>query len=173
MRTSEIANDTETSELDSQWAVVMHFLPRGWQDAAWTYGAITRLRAIQSAEALLRLFFAYAWNDWSLRTTAAWARRIGLADISDVAVLKRLRHASAWLGFNLGSMVSIAGHRHRAEEPMPAGAHRWHHHSTPGQQGDHMAPPCTVASGHGSVGARRIDGCAWRRIPDAITVASR
>ena len=79
----------------------MHFLPQGWQDAAWTYGAITRLRAIQSGEALLRLIFAYSWNDWSLRTTAAWARRIGLADISDVAVLKRLRHASAWMGFIL------------------------------------------------------------------------
>ena len=58
MRTRELANDTETSELDSQWAVVMHFLPQGWQDAEWTYGAITRLRAIPSAEALLRLIFA-------------------------------------------------------------------------------------------------------------------
>ncbi len=55
MRTREIANDTKTSELDNQWAVVMHFLPQGWQDAAWTYGAISRLRAIQSAEELLRL----------------------------------------------------------------------------------------------------------------------
>ncbi len=87
----------------------MHFLPQGWQDAAWTYGAITRLRAIQSAEALLRLSFAYAWNDWSLRTTAALARRIGLADISDVAVLKRLRHASAWLGFILDQWFRSQG----------------------------------------------------------------
>ena len=73
-------------------------MPAGWQDAAWTTGAIARRRAIQSAEALLRLIFAYAWNDGSLRTTAAWARRIGLAEVSDVAVLKRLRHAPAWLG---------------------------------------------------------------------------
>lgn len=109
MKTSQLANDTETSELDSQWAVVMHFLPKGWQDAAWTYGAITRLRAIQSAEALLRLIFAYSWNDWSLRTTAAWARRIGLADISDVAVLKRLRHASAWLGYILDQWFRSQG----------------------------------------------------------------
>ncbi len=86
------------SSLDEQWSILLHFLPQGWQDAAWAFGAITRLRAIQSAEALLRLILAYAWNDWSLRTTAAWAARIGLADISDVAVLKRLRHAPAWLG---------------------------------------------------------------------------
>lgn len=109
MKTSQIANDIETSEIDSQWAVVMQFLPKGWQDAAWTYGAITRLRAIRSPEELLRLIFAYAWNDWSLRTTAAWARRIGLADISDVAVLKRLRHASAWLGFILDQWFRSQG----------------------------------------------------------------
>ncbi len=83
---------------EKQWNTLLHFLPPGWQDAAWTSGAITRLRAVQSAEALLRMALAYAWNDWSLRTTAAWAKRIGLADLSDVALLNRLRHAHAWLG---------------------------------------------------------------------------
>ncbi len=89
--------------------VVLHFLPKGWQDAAWTFGAITRLRAIQSAETLLRLILAYAWNDWSLRTTAARARRSGLAEVSDVAVLKRLHHASAWLGHLLDQWLRSQG----------------------------------------------------------------
>lgn len=84
--------------LEEEWTMLRQFLPAGWQDAAWTTGAITRRRAIQSADAWLRLIFAYAWNDWSRRTTVAWARRIGLADLSDGAVLKRLRHAPAWLG---------------------------------------------------------------------------
>ena len=87
--------------LEEQWQILLHFLPKGWQDAAWTLGAIIRRRAIESAESLLRLVLAYAWNDWSLRSTAAWAGRIGLADLSDVAVLKRLRHAHAWLGYLL------------------------------------------------------------------------
>lgn len=56
--------------------------------------AIARLRVVPSAETLLRIIFAYAWNDWSLRTTAAWAHRMTLVDLSDVAVLKR----PAWLG---------------------------------------------------------------------------
>ena len=94
---------------NEQWAVLLHFLPQGWQDAAWTCGAIARLRVIQSAEALLRIIFAYAWNDWSLRTTAAWASRIGLADLSDVAVLKRLRHAPAWLGHLLDQWFRSQG----------------------------------------------------------------
>ena len=87
-----------SNPLEDQWEMLLHFLPKGWQDAAWTKGAITRLRAIQSATDLLRLILVYAWNDWSLRNTAAWAKRMGLADLSDVAVLNRLRHAPAWLG---------------------------------------------------------------------------
>lgn len=41
---------------------------------------------------------AYAGNDGSLRPPSAWAKRIGRADLSDVALLNRLRHAHAWLG---------------------------------------------------------------------------
>ncbi len=89
------------AEFDEQWTFLLRFLPQGWQDAAWSTGAIRRLRVVSSPADLLRLIFAYSWNDWSLRTTAAWASRTGLADMSDVAVLKRLRHAPAWLGFIL------------------------------------------------------------------------
>ncbi len=52
--------------LEEQWSLWLRFLPPGWQDAAWTQGAMTRLRAIASAEAFLRLILVYAWNDWSL-----------------------------------------------------------------------------------------------------------
>ena len=62
-----------------------------------------------SAEALLRLILAYAWNDWSLRTTAAWARRAGVAALSDVALLKRFRHAPAWLGYLLDQWLRARG----------------------------------------------------------------
>jgi hypothetical protein len=40
--TNEMANETETSELDNQGAIVMPWLPQGWQNAAGTDGAITR-----------------------------------------------------------------------------------------------------------------------------------
>ena len=69
--------------LEDHWEMLLHVLPKGWQDAVWTTGTITRLRAIQSATGLLRLIMVYAWNDWSLRNTAAWAKRMGLADLSD------------------------------------------------------------------------------------------
>ena len=98
-----------SNPLEDQWAILRNFLPPGWQDAAWTRGAITRLRAIQSAADLLRLILVYGWNDWSLRTTAAWAKRTGLADMSDVAVLNRLRHAPAWLGSILAAWFRAQG----------------------------------------------------------------
>ena len=101
--------DPQTSTLDDQWAILLHGLPPGWKDAAWTCGVITRLRAMPSAEAVLRLILAYAWHDGSLRTTAAWARRTGLADLSDVAVLKRWRHAPAWLGHLLDQWFRTHG----------------------------------------------------------------
>ena len=36
--------------------------------------------------------------DWSLRLVGAWLVMSGLADISDVAILRRLRHSQRWLG---------------------------------------------------------------------------
>ena len=57
-----------------------------------------RRREIRNAADYLRLCMAYSVCDMSLRQTAAWATATGLADLSDVAVLKRLRAAPAWLG---------------------------------------------------------------------------
>ena len=162
-----------SNPLEDQWEMLLHFLPKGWQDAAWTKGAITRLRAIQSATDLLRLILVYAWNDWSLRNTAAWAKRMGLADLSDVAVLNRLRHAPAWLGGDFGSMVPIARYWYRAHEPISAGAHRWQYDSTSREQREHVAAACAMAFEHGPVGTRGTDGYAWCRIPHAFTIASR
>ncbi len=44
--------------LERAWALWLRFLPPGWQDAAWTQGAIIRLRAMAAAEALLHLMLA-------------------------------------------------------------------------------------------------------------------
>lgn len=65
-------------------------------------GALTRRRGIDSAATLLRLAFMYALGGSSLRQTAALAAGSGLADVSDVALLKRFRKCGAWLGELLG-----------------------------------------------------------------------
>lgn len=53
-----MARTNRPVSLEEQWPLLLRFLPPGWQDAAWTQGAITRLRAVVSAEALLRLILA-------------------------------------------------------------------------------------------------------------------
>jgi hypothetical protein len=52
---------------------------------------------VESAGDLLRLALRYGPGGQSLRSTAAWAEMGGVASISDVALLNRLRKASDWL----------------------------------------------------------------------------
>jgi len=81
------------------WEDVLALLPEGYEEAAFELEALQRRRQIQSAGDLLRLAMAYSVCDLSLRLTAGWASLQGLAELSDVAVLKRLRAASDWLGW--------------------------------------------------------------------------
>jgi len=59
--------------------------------------AFVRPREITCAVDLLRFIFAYCLGKWGLRLTAAWGDGIGLASISNVALLSRLRNAVPWL----------------------------------------------------------------------------
>src|SRR5690349_1674866 len=69
-------------------------------------GALVRRRAIRSAETLLRLVLVYSLCGLSLRATAAWAQAQGLARVSDVALLKRLRKAAPWVGQVLAAKLA-------------------------------------------------------------------
>ncbi len=144
-----------------------HCWPAGWEGAAWATGAIARRRVIPSTDALLPLIFASAWNDGSLRATAARARRIGLAPVSDVAVLKRLRHAPAWLGPLRDQWFRTHGGGGRRAAPRAGRPGRWAYDPTPGQSGDPLAPPRPVESRDGVLGASRADGRSWRGVAHA------
>jgi hypothetical protein len=61
------------------------------------FGAFEKARKIKCAVDHLRLVLAYCWGTRGLRLTAAWAEAIGLASLSNVAVLKRLRKSADWL----------------------------------------------------------------------------
>lgn len=105
-----------TESLEHQWQHLLTFLPPADQldESAKTWGAIRRKRAVGSASKLLRLALAYGFCGYSLRQTAAWATTAEVAALSDVALLKRLRNASDWLGYLLG--LKLAGR----VEPAPA-----------------------------------------------------
>jgi hypothetical protein len=59
--------------------------------------ALVRRREITKAIDLLRMILAYSICDWSLRTVGAWCVTIGIGNLSDVGVLKRLRKSRLWL----------------------------------------------------------------------------
>jgi hypothetical protein len=76
--------------------------------------AFLRARVIESAVDLLRMILAYCLGERGLRSTAAWATAIGLVDISNVALLYRLRRCGDWLALLVGQALAChapaAGH---------------------------------------------------------------
>jgi hypothetical protein len=94
--------------LQEQWESLLAVLPRGFdlEKTLRESGALVRRRAIRSAETLLRLLLFYGLCNQSLRATAAWAQDQGVARLSDVALLKRLRQAAPWIGQHLTAKLA-------------------------------------------------------------------
>jgi hypothetical protein len=82
--------------LDEDWELLLELFPVGWEQTAVLSGALERLRGFASARDLLRVLLLHVGRGYSLRESAVRARQAGLADISDVAILKRLRKAGEW-----------------------------------------------------------------------------
>src|SRR3981081_4410739 len=70
--------------------------------------AFLRPREITNAVDLLRLILAYCLGERGLRLTAAWATSVGLVDISNVALLYRLRQCGDWLAMLVGQTLACA-----------------------------------------------------------------
>ena len=67
--------------------------------------AFLRPRAVKCAVDLLRLILAYCLGGMGLRSTSAWAESSGLADLSKVALLQRLRNCGAWMEHLAGKLL--------------------------------------------------------------------
>jgi Transposase DDE domain len=70
--------------------------------------AFLRPRQITNAVDLLRLILAYCLGKHGLRLTAAWATAVGFVDISNVALLYRLRQCGDWLALLVGHALAGA-----------------------------------------------------------------
>lgn len=79
------------------WPVLLGLFPAGWEQEGRSSGAIRRLRGFASVEALLHTLLLHVGCGWSLRETAVQAKLAGIADVSDVTLLNRLRDAEPWL----------------------------------------------------------------------------
>jgi hypothetical protein len=88
--------EQELGGLREDWTLVERMLPEGWEAKARELGAIQRARGIADARTLLRVLLIHLSEGCSLRETAVRAAQGGLAEVSDVALLKRLRGCGAW-----------------------------------------------------------------------------
>lgn len=82
---------------DENWAVIESLLPEGWEDKIKELGAYQRKRAFAGPAELLRTLLIHVAEGYSFRVTATIAEEGGLADVTDVALNKRLRLAGEWL----------------------------------------------------------------------------
>src|ERR1700685_1891939 len=89
-------NETPNA-LAEDWDLLMSFFPADWRKQAETCGALKGLRQDKSAEFYLRVLLMHLGCGFSLRETMVRAKQARLADLSDVALLKRLRKSKAWL----------------------------------------------------------------------------
>ncbi len=84
------------------------------QSLARARRAIVRSRKLGQAQQLLRLAWLYGPGGMSLRTAAGWASGSGLAELSDVAVLKALRRMADWMEALVGTALAS-----RLEQAIP------------------------------------------------------
>ena len=87
----------ESLSFEEDWSVVASLLPSGWREKARELKAYQRLRRFKSPDELLRTLLIHFGEGCSLRETSARVKEGGIAEISDPAILKRVRLASSWL----------------------------------------------------------------------------
>jgi len=85
------------SAVDEDWQVLVGLFPPGWEELGRSAGAVARLRGFSSVNEVLRTLLLHVGCGWSLRETAVQAKLAGIADVSDVTLLNRLRQAESWL----------------------------------------------------------------------------
>jgi len=98
----------ERKRVQDQWP---HLVERLGGEAkvnelAYSTGAFVRKREVRSPVDLLQMLMIWAVGERSLRETVEVASEAGLAELSDVALLKRLKRASPWIGGLLGEMLT-------------------------------------------------------------------
>ena len=90
---------THDSLLNELWSTTLTRLGGETRiaDLARETRAFLRPREVKSAVDLLRIILAYCLGGMGLRSTSVWAASVGLADLSNVALLGRLRNSTEWM----------------------------------------------------------------------------
>lgn len=83
--------------INEDWDVVKSFFPKNWHWLAKRKKALKGLRKDKDPEQLLRSLLVHLGCGYSLRETSVRIRQSKISDLSDVALLKRLKKSKDWL----------------------------------------------------------------------------
>lgn len=83
--------------MTEDWPVLLSFFPENWVELASQTSALKGLRKDKEAENYLRTLLIHIGCGYSLRETVTRAKLANIADISDAALVGRLRKAKDWL----------------------------------------------------------------------------
>jgi len=86
-----------TIKMDDDWQILVSVFPRNWQELGTQMQATNYMRGFSSAEVLLRTILLHIGRGYSLKETASRARVAKLAEVSSVALFKRLKKSEEWL----------------------------------------------------------------------------
>jgi hypothetical protein len=95
--------------LDESWELLLSLFPAGWEQQAVLLGAVERLRGFASIRELLRVLLLHVGKGYSLRETVVRAKQAGLAEVSDVTLLNRLRQAELWWRWLCTALLAESG----------------------------------------------------------------
>jgi hypothetical protein len=83
--------------LPEEWAILRGWLPPDLDQKARDLGFLQRARGLTDSERWLRLILMHVAGGLSLEQAVVRADELGIAQVSAVALFKRLRNAEAWL----------------------------------------------------------------------------
>ena len=144
-----MSTKTETElQTERDFEYLLTFLPPGWELKAKELGALRRCRKFQDAQVLLRILLIHLTEGCSLRETAVRARQGGLADVSDVAIMDRLRQAEEWFRWMNTELMARWIVRH----PVAVFGKRWNVRVVDGTQVNEPGPTGSSWRIHYAVG---------------------
>lgn len=106
---------------ETDFDFLLTFLPPDWERKAKELGALLRCRKFNNAQVLLRILLIHLAEGCSLRETAVRARQGGLADVSDVAIMDRLRQTEEWFRWMNSELMA----RWIVRQPSTVFGDRW------------------------------------------------
>lgn len=106
--------------MNEDWQVLLSFFPQNWIELATSTNALKGLRKDKDTEDYIRTLLMHVGCGYSLRETATRAKLANIADISNVALVKRLRKAKDWLHNMCAALFEEQGIKLRRSSDLQA-----------------------------------------------------